>query len=45
MFLQIQIAPFVYAMSVLTVVAALIFLALAVRAIWVPPQAPRLGPG
>ena len=41
MFLQIQIAPFVYAMSVLTVVAALIFLALAPRAIWAPPAPPR----
>ena len=43
MFLQIRIAPFVYAMSALTVVAALIFLALALRAVRAPPAPPRQG--
>ena len=45
MFLQIRIAPFVYAMSLLTVLAALIFLALALRAIWAPLPASRAGQG
>ena len=45
MFLQVQIAPFVYAMALLTLVAALIFLVLALRAIWAPPPAMRLDQG
>mgnify|MGYP001227323804 FL=1 len=45
MFLQVQIAPFVYAMALLTFVAALIFLVLAVRAIWAPPPVMRLDQG
>ena len=45
MFLQVRIAPFVYAMSLLTFVAALIFFALAARAIWAPPPATRLDQG
>jgi len=42
MFLQVQIAPFVYVMSVLTVVAAAIFFVLAARALWTPPPPPKL---